>query len=197
MSNTHEQALGYVLETYQESLKIKEKFLHDHGSDLVKVAEKMGRCIASGGKILICGNGGSAADAQHWAAEMVGRMLIERRPLPAIALSTDTSILTAVANDYAYDQIFSKQVDALGKQGDMLFAISTSGKSPNILKAVEVAKERSMEVVAITGRDGGSLAKIADLTLCVSEGRNSSRIQETHIFAIHSLVDILDRYFLQ
>ncbi len=192
-----EQAFNYIFETYQESLQIKEDFLNRHGRDLVTAAGLLGEAIENGNKILICGNGGSAADAQHWAAEMVGRMLIERRPLPALALTTDSSILTAVANDYAYDEIFSKQVEGLGKAGDVLVAISTSGNSKNVLNAVDAAKKKGMKVIALTGRDGGSLAQASDLVLCARLGKNSSRIQETHSFAIHSLVDVLDRYFLK
>ncbi len=197
MSSVQNQALGYLTETYKESLRIKERFLEEYAPKLIEMSERIGQCFHQGGKLMLMGNGGSAADAQHWAAEMVGRMLIERRPLPVLALTTDTSIITAVANDYSYDEIFEKQVQALGKPGDVLFAISTSGKSPNILKATRRAKEMGLTVFGLTGRDGGPLMVEADLCLCATEGKNSSRIQETHIFAIHSIVDILDRFYLK
>ena len=140
---------------------------------------------------------GIGSDSQHLAAEMVGRMILERKkPLPAIALTTDTSNLTALANDYSFEQIFARQVQALGRDGDVLIAISTSGNSPNVVAAVTEAKQLGCKVISLTGGTGGKLASLSDVTLNVSAGRNSSRIQETHIFAIHSLVDLLDRFFL-
>jgi D-sedoheptulose 7-phosphate isomerase len=186
----------YLIETARESAAIREAFLKDHASKLVEGARMLGDCVRSGGKILICGNGGSAADAQHMAAEMIGRMLVERRPLPAIALTTDSSILTAVGNDYGYDQVFLKQVQGLARKGDVVLAISTSGKSRNVLLAAEAAKKIGCKVIGVTGGEGGPLKGMADLSLCASLGKNSSRIQETHLFIVHSLVDLLDRYFL-
>lgn len=188
---------SYLNETFEESVASKRAFYRDNAAGLIEGAQMMARAIKAGGKILICGNGGSAADAQGMAAEMVGRMLIERRPLPAIALSTDTSILTAVGNDYGYDVIFSKQVEALAKKEDILFAISTSGNSKNILLAVEAAKKVGATVIALTGMSGGKLKPLADLTLSVSEAKTPARVQESHIFAYHSLVDLLDRFFLE
>lgn len=156
----------------------------------------MGECIALGGKLLICGNGGSAADSIHFSGEMVGRMMRERRPLPAIALSADISALTAIGNDYGYDHVFTRGVQAFGKSGDILFAISTSGKSPNVLKAVEAAKKIGMTVIALTGGTGGPLGEMADRHLNVALGKNSPRIQEVHIQVIHLLVDLMDEFFL-
>ena len=162
----------------------------------MRVAELMGTCIGKGGKILICGNGGSASDALHFSGEMVGRFLKERRPLPAIALSGDISAITAIGNDYGYEQVFARGVEAYGKKGDLLFAISTSGKSPNILKAVETAKKIGLTVIGLTGGEGGPLGKISDEHFNVLLGKNSARIQEVHIQVIHLLVALMDEYFL-
>jgi len=188
---------AYLKKTFDESLEIKNAFFKEHQDDLIRGSEAMGQSIKKSGKILIFGNGGSAADAQHMAAEMVGRMLIERRPLPAIALTTDTSNITAIANDYTYDDIFLKQVQALAKPEDTVIAISTSGNSKNVLRAVEYAKGIGATVIGITGGSGGELRGMADVSLNAALGKNSSRIQETHIFAVHSLVDLLDRFFLE
>jgi D-sedoheptulose 7-phosphate isomerase len=155
-------------------------------------------CITAGGKVLACGNGGSAADAQHFAAEFVGRFERERPPLAAIALTTDTSILTAVGNDYDFNAIFSKQVIALGAPGDVLVAISTSGNSNNVLAAVEAARAKEMTVVALTGRGGGRMRELlgeTDVHICVPHER-TARIQEVHILALHCLCDAVDLQLL-
>lgn len=157
-------------------------------------AEKMVQTFISDGKILTCGNGGSAADAQHFAAEMVGRFERERPGLAAVALSTDTSAITAIANDYDYDLVFSKQVHALGRPGDLLIAISTSGNSANVISAIHAAHDRQMNVIAFTGRDGGQIGEILsgeDVHLCVPVQR-TARIQEVHITMIHALCDAVD-----
>lgn len=177
-------------------MAIKDTFLKEEGQNLVAAARMVAESILAGGKLLILGNGGSAADAQHMAAEMVGRMLVDRRPLPAIALTTDTSNITAVGNDFGFDFVFTKQVQALGRQGDVVLAISTSGNSLNVLSAVEAAQKLGCKVIGLTGGAGGKLKAVSDLCLTVSRGKNSSRIQETHIFAIHSIVDLMDRFFL-
>jgi D-sedoheptulose 7-phosphate isomerase len=187
----------YVRATAEESARIREQFLKDHLADLVEGSRTLAESIRKGGKILIFGNGGSAADAQHMAAEMVGRMLVDRRPLPAIALTTDSSNLTAIGNDFGYEQVFAKQVEALARPGDVVIAISTSGTSANVLKAVEVAQRIGCRVISLTGGTGGKLHAVADIGLNAVLGKNSSRIQETHSFAIHTLVDLLDRYFLE
>ncbi|MFM2111785.1 MAG: hypothetical protein RLZZ271_445 [Pseudomonadota bacterium] len=155
-------------------------------------------CVTSGGKVLACGNGGSAADAQHFAAEFVGRFEQERPELGAIALTTDSSILTAIANDYDYNAIFAKQVRALGQPGDVLLAISTSGNSANVLAAVAAAHEREMTVVALTGKNGGkmnTLLRETDVHICVPHER-TARIQEVHILAIHCICDGVDHQLL-
>ncbi|TFY96266.1 phosphoheptose isomerase [Ramlibacter rhizophilus] len=155
-------------------------------------------CVTSGGKVLACGNGGSAADAQHFAAEFVGRFERERPELGAIALTTDTSILTAVANDYDFTQVFAKQVRALGQPGDVLLALSTSGNSANVMAAVEAAHEREMTVVALTGRGGGRIGQAmrdTDVHICVPHER-TARIQEVHLLTIHCLCDGVDAQLL-
>ncbi len=155
-------------------------------------------CVTSGGKVLACGNGGSAADAQHFAAEFVGRFERERPELGAIALTTDSSILTAIGNDYDFNQIFAKQVRALGQAGDVLLAITTSGNSANVLAAVEAAHEREMTVVALTGRGGGRMGaalRETDVHICVPHER-TARIQEVHLLTIHCLCDGVDAQLL-
>ena len=191
------QPLDYLIQTSVESTAIRERFLQGYGEKLVEAARILGDCLAQSGKVLICGNGGSAADAQHMAAEMVGRMLLERRALPAIALTTDSSNLTAIGNDYGYEQVFSRQVEALARPEDVLVAISTSGNSPNVLRAVESARKVGCRIISLTGGSGGKLAALSTLNLNASAGQNSSRIQETHIFIVHSLVDLVDRFFLK
>lgn len=154
--------------------------------------------VTSGGKVLACGNGGSAADAQHFAAEFVGRFERERPELGAIALTTDSSILTAVANDYSYEQIFAKQVRALGQSGDVLLAITTSGSSPNVLAAIQAAHERDMTVVALTGKGGGKMGQAlreTDVHICVPHDR-TARIQEVHLLTIHCICDGVDAQLL-
>ena len=154
----------------------------------------MVECLNSGGKIMACGNGGSAADAQHFAAELMGRFERERRELAAVALTTDTSILTAVGNDYSYDQVFSKQVRGLGKSGDILLAITTSGNSKNVIKAVEAAQALGIKVIALSGNGGGQLNKVLganDLLLAAPSSR-TARIQETHLVLLHALCDGID-----
>jgi D-sedoheptulose 7-phosphate isomerase len=151
-------------------------------------------CFKSGGKIMACGNGGSAADAQHFAAELIGRFEREREELAAIALTTDSSILTAVGNDYSYDDIFSKQVRGLGKKGDILLGISTSGNSKNVVKAIEAAKKMGIKIIAFTGNGGGKIATLLDkddVHLCVPSAR-TARIQETHLVLLHGLCDGVD-----
>lgn len=190
------KAEEYLSKIAQESMEVRKAFVQECGASLVQAAETLGECIRNGGKILILGNGGSAADAQHMAAEMVGRMMLERPPLPAIALTTDSSNLTAIANDYGYDFVFVKQVEALAKKGDVIIAISTSGNSPSVVQAAQVARTLGCRVIGMSGGAGGKLKGLSDVWLCATQGINSCRIQETHIFAVHAIVDLLDRYFL-
>jgi D-sedoheptulose 7-phosphate isomerase len=183
-----------ILAHFQESAELKLKSANLLAQPISQAIELMFNALSNGNKILACGNGGSAGDAQHFAAELVGRFERERFPLPGIALTTDTSIITAVGNDYSFNEIFSKQVQAFGQAGDILLAISTSGNSANVLAAVEAALEREMRVVAMTGKDGGQLAKMltdADVHINVPHSR-TARIQEVHLVAIHSICDGLD-----
>jgi D-sedoheptulose 7-phosphate isomerase len=159
--------------------------------EVTRAAQIIIEALGAGGKVLLCGNGGSAADAQHFAAELVGRFETERRPLPAVALATNTSNLTAIGNDYGFDEVFARQVRALGDGGDVLVAISTSGNSPNVLAAVAAARERGMKVVALAGRDGGRLAPLADAAVVVPAAR-TCRIQEGHITCIHVICRLVD-----
>jgi D-sedoheptulose 7-phosphate isomerase len=163
-----------------------------------RAAKLIVEALLAGNKLLSCGNGGSAADAQHFSAEMLNRFEIERPGLPAFALTTDSSTLTSIANDYGYDQVFSKQVKALGQAGDLLVAISTSGNSKNVNEAVQTAHDRDMRIIALSGRDGGLLAqllKAGDIELRVPSD-STARIQEVHILIIHCLCDLTDRYLL-
>jgi D-sedoheptulose 7-phosphate isomerase len=156
------------------------------------VAVEVAGRMQEGGKVLVCGNGGSAADAQHMTGELVNRFLRERRPYAGIALTTDTSVMTAIGNDYSYDQIFSKQVEALGTEGDVLIAISTSGNAANVCAAVEAARARKLLTIALTGGKGGKLAGLVDRCLCVSSTSATPRIQEGHGFIIHALCERIE-----
>ncbi len=179
---------------FQESAQLKMTLAQVLAAPIAMAAERMVQCLLTEGKILVCGNGGSAADAQHFSAELLNRFEVERPPLAAIALTTDASTLTSIANDYQFDKVFSKQVQALGQARDILLAISTSGQSPNILEAVRAAHERDMVVVALTGKGGGKLAELLtgnDVHLSV-DAQNTARIQEVHILALHCLCDAID-----
>lgn len=161
---------------------------------MAQAAELMVSCLVSNGKVLACGNGGSAADAQHFAAELVGRFEVERQGLAAIALTTDSSIMTAVGNDYGYNAVFERQVRALGQSGDVLLAISTSGNSPSIIEAIRAAHDNDLRVVALTGKGGGEMGGMlrdGDVHLCVPSSR-TARIQEVHLLSIHCLCDAID-----
>jgi D-sedoheptulose 7-phosphate isomerase len=183
-----------VKKHFFDSIETKQKAAETMSEDIVRAINLMHQALSSEKKILACGNGGSAADAQHFAAELVGRFERERRELPAIALSTDSSILTAIANDYSYEVIFSKQVRALGQAGDVLLGISTSGNSANVIAAIEAAHLKGMSVIAFTGKDGGKIKNIlknSDVHLCVPADR-TARIQETHLLLLHCLCDGVD-----
>ncbi len=183
-----------VLAHFEDAIELKRRIAATLAPQIARAGERVAACLGAGGKALACGNGGSAADAQHFAAELVGRFERERPGLAAIALSTDTSTLTAIANDYAYEAVFAKQVEALGRAGDVLVAISTSGSSPNVVAAVKSAKARGLDVVALTGRDGGTMAALlgpGDVHLNVAHPR-TMRIQEVHILVLHCLCDAID-----
>jgi D-sedoheptulose 7-phosphate isomerase len=183
-----------ILAHFQESADLKLKSAAVLSQPISDAIDLMFAALSNGNKILACGNGGSAADCQHFAAELVGRFERERFPLPSLALTTDTSIMTAIGNDYSFREIFSKQVQAFGQAGDVLLALSTSGNSANVLAAVEAALEREMRVVALTGKDGGELGKMltdADVHICVPHTR-TARIQEVHLVTIHCICDGID-----
>ena len=182
-----------ITQAFDESIRVKQAFLRDNLETLTSVINAIVAVFKGGNKLLLFGNGGSAADAQHIAAEFTNRFLIERPPLPALALTTDTSALTAIGNDYDYSQIFVKQLQALGKAGDIALAISTSGNSPNVLAAIETCKQLNISTIGLTGGSGGKMADQVDYLLRVSEGKNSPRIQETHILVGHVICDIVDQ----
>ena len=179
---------------FSDSAHLKLQAMDALAAPIACAAERMAQCLMHDGKILGCGNGGSAADSQHFAAELLNRFEMERPGLAAIALTTDTSTLTSIANDYTYDQVFSKQVLALGQSNDVLLAITTSGNSRNMLEAVRAAHERQMGVVALTGKSGGQMTDILgpeDIHICVP-ANNTARIQEVHVLTLHCLCDAID-----
>jgi D-sedoheptulose 7-phosphate isomerase len=181
-----------VREVAQESLRVKERFFRENEDAIVEIALLVGKAFRRGNKILIFGNGGSAADAQHIAAEFVNRFLVDRAPLPAIALTTDTSVLTSIGNDADFSRIFSRQIEALGNKGDIAWGITTSGKSPNVIEGFRKAKERGMTTIAFTGKDGGEVLHMADHGLnCAST--STPRIQEAHITAGHIICELVER----
>jgi len=181
-------------EAVAESISLKKRFAAEQGESVVAAAQKIAAVFQAGGKLLLFGNGGSAADAQHLAAEFVNRFQVERPPLAALSLTTDTSVLTAVANDYDFLQVFAKQVRALGRPGDLAWGISTSGSSPNVVEGLKAARELGLSTLALSGRDGGPVAAAADLPLIVPS-RNTPRIQEVHITIGHVLCDLVDFIF--
>ena len=183
-----------ILGHFNESADQKKRAADVLAEPIANAADLMFSVLTQGNKILACGNGGSAADCQHFAAELVGRFEKERLPLPAMALTTDTSILTAVGNDYSYQDVFVKQVQAFGQPGDLLLAISTSGNSSNVVSAIEAAHDREMSVIALTGKGGGAIGKMlaeTDIHICVPHDR-TARIQEVHLLVIHCLCDGID-----
>ncbi len=181
-----------IRRAFADSINAKRVFLRENVATLARVADRIADCFSAGGKLLLFGNGGSAADAQHIAAEFVNRFVIERPPLPAIALTTDSSALTSIANDYGYADVFAKQVRALGRPGDVAIAISTSGTSPSVVRAVDACGKLGIETVGLTGRDGGKLRGKVDHLLNVSASSATARIQETHILAGHVLCQLVD-----
>ena len=183
---------------FKDSAELKLRIKDELAQPIADSAQVFFDCVTNDRKIMCCGNGGSAADAQHFAAELLNRFEKERPGLACIALTTDSSVLTSIANDYDYNQIFSKQVRALGLPGDSLLAISTSGNSPNVVAAIRAAHERSMHVVALTGRDGGEMAGLLrpdDVLICV-DAQSTARIQEVHLLTLHCLCDIIDYLLL-
>lgn len=183
-----------VRKHFTASIETKTHALEVLGDPITAAAQLIVESLLNEGKVLSCGNGGSAGDAQHFSAEMLNRFERERPALPAVALSTDTSTLTSIANDYSYDEVFSKQVRALGRKGDILLAISTSGNSRNVIEAVKVAHQKDMHVVSLTGKNGGGMRELVrdgDIELCVPSNV-TARIQEVHLLVIHCLCDLID-----
>ena len=190
-------AKNVVREHFEDSIATKQRALETLLPAVSDGAALVAQALQAGGKVLSCGNGGSAADAQHFSAELLNRFETERRPLPAIALTTDSSTLTSISNDYSYTEIFAKQVTALGADGDVLLAISTSGNSANVSAAIAAAHERGMGVLALTGRDGGDIAaqlQPGDVEVRVPDER-TARIQEVHLLVIHCVCAVIDKEF--
>ena len=190
--------IARVANHFEDGIQAKQDAAELMPGPIAAGIEALTQCLINGGKILACGNGGSAADSQHFAAELVGRFEAERQELAAIALTTDSSILTAVANDYSFSQIFARQVRALGHAGDTLLAISTSGNSANVIEAIRAAHEADMRIVALTGKGGGEIGEMLkddDIHLCVPAER-TARIQEIHLLVIHCLCDGIDALLL-
>ena len=194
MQQADGKLLARVAAHFAESAKLKQQAAAVLGEPIAKAGRMLAESLKSGGKVLACGNGGSAADAQHFAAELVNRFEAERPPLAAVALTTDSSNLTSIANDYAWEQVFAKQLRAIGRRGDVLLAISTSGNSPNVLEALAAAHDIGVRVIALTGRGGGKMAPMLtreDVHICVPH-QNTARIQEVHLLVLHCLCDAID-----
>lgn len=188
-------ALARIKHQFNDSINTKQESIDVIAQPIADAAEALTTCLLAGGKVLSCGNGGSAADAQHFSSELLNRFEIERPGLAAIALTTDSSTLTSIANDYHYNEVFAKQVHALGRENDVLIVISTSGRSANITKAVKAAHECNMPVISISGRDGGEVAELLnenDIEIRVPAS-STARIQEVHILVIHCLCDLIDQ----
>jgi D-sedoheptulose 7-phosphate isomerase len=183
--------LSRLARVVEDGVRLKERFFSENAEKVVAAAQQLAGVLEQGGKLLLFGNGGSAADAQHLAAEFVNRFQIERPPLAALALTTDTSILTAVANDYDFLQVFAKQVRALGRPGDVALGISTSGNSPNVVAGLEAARQLGLKTLALSGREGGPVAAAAEFALIVPS-QDTPRIQEVHITIGHVLCDLVD-----
>ena len=185
-----------IEERLRDSIRVKEEVLKQMVPSIERTVRLLIAALDSGHKLLLCGNGGSAADCQHIAAELVGKLLVKRRALPAIALTTDTSNLTALGNDFGYESIFQRQVEALGQPGDVGIGISTSGNSPNVLEAGKLARKMGLKTVGLTGRGGGALAGAVDQALTVPSD-NTQRIQESHITIGHILCELIEAHFAQ
>ncbi|MGD2136848.1 MAG: phosphoheptose isomerase [Gammaproteobacteria bacterium] len=186
-----------VKRLFEASIRVKQQAAEPLAPAIANAARVITGAVANGGKVLSCGNGGSAADAQHFSSEMLNRFELQRQGLPAVAITTDTSTLTSIANDFDYNRIFSKQILSLGREGDVLLAISTSGNSGNVLQAAEAAHARRMRVIALSGRNGGALAKLlrgGDVEIR-APGESTARIQEVHLLVIHCLCDLIDQHF--
>ena len=183
-----------IIAIFTESIVVKEVCLKKNLKKILSATDMIVKSLETGGKILFFGNGGSAADSQHMAAELIGRFQKERRALAAIALTTDTSILTALGNDYSFDIVFARQIEGLGKKGDVAFGISTSGNSKNVIAAIQKAKELGLKTITLTGNDGGQVAKLSDLSIVVSS-QKTARIQESHLCIYHTICELVENQF--
>lgn len=194
MAQKKEEKFNLVQDRIEESIVLKRKIKDELTEKIIELSELLAECIKNGGKLLLCGNGGSAADAQHFAGELVVRLSSDytRSALPAITLSSNDYVLTACANDFGFEQVFSRQIEALGKPEDVLLCISTSGNSPNLITAARKAKEKNMKTVGLLGRDGGKLKDLSDLSIIVPSN-NTPRIQETHICICHILCELVEK----
>jgi D-sedoheptulose 7-phosphate isomerase len=195
MQEARSRLVQRVAAHFADSAKLKSEAAAVLGEPIARAAMLLAQALQAGGKALACGNGGSAADAQHFAAELVNRFEAERPPLAAVALTTDSSNLTSIANDYAWEQVFAKQLRAIGRRGDVLLAISTSGNSPNVIEALRAAHEIGVAVIALTGKGGGKMAPMLsrdDVQICVPH-QNTARIQEVHLLVLHCLCDAIDQ----
>ena len=182
-----------IREAMEAGIELRRACLESLDEPLLKAAETMVTCLKGGGKILVCGNGGSAADAQHFAGELVNRFEMNRPGLAAVAMTHDASVITSIANDFSFDDIFSRQVEALGREGDLLLAISTSGDSANVIKAADAAQRIGMKTVALTGRDGGLLGKHSNVSVHLNIAHKSTpRVQEMHITSLHIICSLVD-----
>lgn len=191
-----ESALKKVMDHAKAGLEVREEFFNTKSDQLVEISRAVAVCLARGGKVMFCGNGGSAADSQHLAAEFVNRFKLERPPLPGLALSTDTSILTAIGNDYSYDMVFEKQVQALARPGDVLIGLSTSGSSANVIRAMREAKAREVLTIGMGGQHGGEMLAVSDYLIQVPSG-DTPVIQEIHIAAGHVLCHLVDHFLFE
>jgi D-sedoheptulose 7-phosphate isomerase len=180
-----------ILKAFEDSAQIKVKFARENVDKIIEVVQLIAQAFREGKKVILFGNGGSAMDASHIAAEFVNRFLMERPPLPALALNTDAAVLTSISNDYDFTQVYSKQLAALGHEGDVVIGISTSGNSPNVIKAIQTAKKNGMKTVVLTGGTGGKLANLADLAFIVPT-KATPRIQEAHITLGHTICQLVD-----
>jgi D-sedoheptulose 7-phosphate isomerase len=185
-------ALGRFSESLLELSRLAKRVADTLDTEVSRAGELVKRCILGGQKVLVCGNGGSAADAQHFVAELIGRMTVERRSLPAITLSTDPSVVTALGNDYGFENVFSRQVEGLGQRGDVLIAISTSGRSPNVLRAVDAAHQRELQTVALLGEKGDPTLDLCTVTIHIPS-TNTQRVQEIHMAVLHAICDHVEQ----
>lgn len=182
----------WITEIIESKKLLLERLLGEYLDDVEKTGDMLSSVLKGGGKILLAGNGGSAADAQHFAGEIVGRFTMERKSLPALSLCTDSSVMTCIANDYGYDEVFARQLNGLGKAGDAFIAISTSGNSENLIKALNIAKEKEIKTVGLLGRDGGKIKNLCDFPLVVPS-ELTPRIQETHTLTVHILCEMIEK----